>query len=138
MPDDFGARIAARALDLVGVPFRLHGRLSEAGLDCVGLVAVSLQSVGFDLPIPAGYELRGQFQDRVQHYFYAPCFKALEPDEDLASGDLCMVRVAPRQLHFIIAVAGGFVHAHAGLRRVVLTPGPVTWPVIGRWRYIGG
>ena len=120
------------------MPFRLHGRSSEAGLDCVGLVAVSLQSVGLDLPVPKGYELRGQFENQAFHFFDTACFKALEPEEGIASGDLCMVRIAPRQLHFIVAVACGFVHAHAGLRRVVLTPGPVTWPVIGRWRYIGG
>lgn len=138
MPGDFGARIAARALGLVGVPFRLHGRSPETGLDCVGLVADVLQSVGFDLPIPVGYELRGQFEDEADHFFNTARFEALKCHEVGALGDCCTVRIAPRQLHFIIIVSGGFVHAHAGLRRVVLTPGPVAWPVIGRWCYIGG
>ena len=138
MLDNFGARIAERALDLVGVPFRLHGRTAEAGLDCIGLVAATLQSVGFNLPVPKDYQIRGQFDGRAAQFFNAACFEALAPDQDSSSGDLYMVRVAPRQLHFIIAVAGGFVHAHAGLRRVVLTPGSVIWPIIGRWRYIGG
>ena len=133
------ARASRRGLSIFsgGVPFRLHGWSSETGLDCVGLAAVSLQSVGFDLPVPKGYQLRGQFEGQALKFFDTACFKALEPGEVGASGDICMVRIAPRQLHFIIAVAGGFVHAHAGLRRVVLTPGLVTWPIIGRWRYIG-
>ena len=28
----------------------------------------------------------------------------------------------------------GFVHAHAGLRRVVEMPGESPWPIIGWWR----
>ena len=29
---------------------------------------------------------------------------------------------------------GGIIHADAMLRRVVERPGPVPWPVLGRWR----
>jgi hypothetical protein len=28
----------------------------------------------------------------------------------------------------------GFVHAHAGLRRVVTTPAPLPWPIECHWR----
>jgi hypothetical protein len=41
------------------------------------------------------------------------------------------------QVHFAILTANGFVHAHAGLRRVVETPGKPEWPLIGAFRRPG-
>jgi hypothetical protein len=39
----------------------------------------------------------------------------------------------------LIATTGGrFVHAHAQLGRVVLTPLPPPWPVVRQWRIGGG
>ena len=49
-------------------------------------------------------------------------------------GDLALVRPGPLQLHLMIVTPGGHVHAHAGLGRVVETPGASPWPVIGHWR----
>jgi hypothetical protein len=49
-------------------------------------------------------------------------------------GDLWLVRPGALQLHLMIGVSGGFVHAHAGLRRVVEMPGDAGWPVVGVWR----
>ena len=49
-------------------------------------------------------------------------------------GDLALVRPGPLQLHLMIVVSGGHVHAHAGVGRVVEMPGPSPWPVIGYWR----
>jgi hypothetical protein len=34
----------------------------------------------------------------------------------------------------VILTPGGFVHADAGLRRVVERLGAVPWPVVGCWR----
>ena len=42
------ARLAKAAQALVGVPYQRQGR-TVAGLDCVGLVLVAAQAVGFDL-----------------------------------------------------------------------------------------
>lgn len=138
MRDDFGICILARAQSRIGVPFRLHGRSAESGFDCIGLVADALCSVGFNLLVPLDYTIRGEFDARIFCFFGATCFKPLGPTEIFDPGDLSLVRTAPRQLHLLIHSAGGFIHAHAGLRRVVMTPGHVPWPVIGRWRYIGG
>jgi cell wall-associated NlpC family hydrolase len=53
----------------------------------------------------------------------------------LAPGDVLLVRPGPAQHHLVIAAAaGGFVHAHAGLGRVVLTPAPLDWPIDRHWR----
>ncbi len=37
------ADLAAAALNLIGTPFRLHGRDPATGLDCVGLVAEAMR-----------------------------------------------------------------------------------------------
>jgi murein DD-endopeptidase / murein LD-carboxypeptidase len=136
VPDDIGAHIAARAISRVGVPFRLHGRTAESGLDCVGLLADALASVGFKVDIPEDYGLRGRFDARARAFFQTESFKPAEGQVP-SPGEVAIAVIGPRQLHFIIYVNRGFVHAHAGLRRVVLTPGPSLWPLLGRWNYIG-
>jgi hypothetical protein len=45
-----------------------------------------------------------------------------------------LVESGPRQFHVLVKTTTGFVHADAGLRRVVETPGRPGWPVIGIWR----
>jgi murein DD-endopeptidase / murein LD-carboxypeptidase len=134
---DFGARIAACAYHQIGVKFRLHGRTCESGFDCVGLLADALMSVGFHKDIPESYSLRGHFSDTALAYFDGVQFAKISPGEAKKSGDFALVQMGPRQLHLVILADDGFVHAHAGLRRVVLTPGPVPWPIIGHWRFIG-
>jgi len=57
-----------------------------------------------------------------------------EPTE-LEDGDVLVFAPGPAQLHLaIVAPGGGIIHAHAGLRRVVRTPFPLPWPIIGHWR----
>jgi hypothetical protein len=48
--------------------------------------------------------------------------------------DMMLVRPGALHRHLLILVPGGFVHAHAGLRRVVETPGAPPWPVLRIWR----
>ncbi len=133
MPDDVGSRISARAAGHIGAPFRLHGRSTVGGFDCIGLAVDALACVGFDAAIFPDYALRGQFEERVFAFFDSPAFA---PALSLEAGDFLLVRTAPRQLHLMIASAGGFVHAHAGLGRVVLTPAPSPWPIVGQWRCV--
>ena len=134
MPDDFGARIAARAISHVGAPFRLHGRSMDGGFDCIGLAADALLHVGSAVVIPSDYSLRGQFESQLFAFFGQATFQMVSSAKP---GHFLAVRAAPRQLHLMIATESGVVHAHAGLRRVVLTPLPPPWPVIGQWRFIG-
>lgn len=50
-------------------------------------------------------------------------------------GDVLLVRPGPAQVHLLVCARDGrFVHAHAGLRRVVAMPGPHGWPVLRHWR----
>ena len=63
------AKVAQTALDLIGIPFLLHGRSADAGLDCVGLAGLCLSAVGKDAAVPTDYRLRGQHSARVCAYF---------------------------------------------------------------------
>lgn len=119
--------VVARARALVGVPFRLHGRCARLGVDCVGLAMLALGRED----APDTYGLRMGDAGRAAAWLAAA---GLRQVDEARPGDLALVRAGPMQLHLMIHVPGGFVHAHAGLRRVVEMPGPSPWPVIGCWR----
>jgi cell wall-associated NlpC family hydrolase len=131
-----GEAFAAAAEDLVGVPFGLYGRDRDRRLDCVGLVAAALAAIGREVRPPAGYRLRqldpGPFLDAAE-------MAGLERAEGrVLPGDVLLARPGPAQHHLLVASrTGGFVHAHAGLGRVVHAPAPLQWPVVRRWRLTG-
>ena len=123
MPDS-GCVHRARAL--LGTPFRLHGRSPATGLDCVGLVA---HATGRLAAAPAGYSLRTTRPDR-----WVALLDTLGPRTDAAkSGALLLFRPGPAQLHLGIGTGHSLIHADAGLRRVVETPAPFVWPLLGAW-----
>ena len=127
-----GAALAAAAERFVGTPFRLHGRDPARGLDCVGLLAASLAEAGRPVFAPVGYRLR---QVAVERFLGAAVRCGLAGTAaPIEPGDVLLARPGPAQHHLVVAVAGGFVHAHAGLGRVVLTPPPLEWPVEHHWR----
>src|SRR4051794_26451433 len=108
---------AARARALVGTRFRPQGRSSD-GLDCLGVV---LAAFG----IPAGavlsnYRLRGDRTDEIGTQLR--CFFRPVAPEKLRSGDALVLAVSGDQLHLGVRTDAGFVHAHAGIGRVVETP----------------
>ena len=83
--------------------------------------------------VPAGYGLRNR--DIAAALAFAPGAGLVEVAGEPAPGDVLLVCPGPAQHHLLIAGrGGGFIHAHAGLRRVVATPGPLPWPVERRWR----
>lgn len=137
--EDFplGVRIWAAAQALVGVPFRLHGR-DITGLDCVGLVALSLAQAGIGLAaVPQSYRLRGTDQAAAQGMLRDAGFVAV--DDDVAVGDVLLITPAPDQLHLAIIGRGDdgdwrAIHAHASLRRVVEMPGYPAGVILSRWR----
>jgi len=128
-----GAALAAAAEALIGCPFRLHGRDGARGLDCVGLIACALEAVGRPIVVPDRYGLRRQSIGRLAAVERKAGLVAAEGPVE--PGDILLVRPGPGQFHFAIALTGGaFVHAHAGLGRVVRTPGPLNWPTERHWR----
>lgn len=127
-----GADIARRAHDLIGAPFRLHGREGRHGVDCVGLVA---HAAGL-MAVPRDYMMRGDYAARVTVVLQSARFRA-PSDHSLVDGDILSLRCGPRQMHLAVVVGQGVVHAHAGLRRVVWTPAPLPWPLLNHWRISG-
>lgn len=127
-----GEEIARRAQRLVGAPFRFRGREGIRGVDCVGLVvqAIGLESAARD------YTLRGAHEARVIAALEAAGFYSPE-DRSLKAGDILLMLCGPRQLHLAVACNDGAIHAHAGLGRVVWTPAPLPWPLLGHWRISG-
>lgn len=130
MTEGAGARIAAAARALVGTPFRFRGR-SERGVDCVGLAALAAERAGHGGRAPDHYGLRGGTVPQFEAWLRAAGLRLVDRAE---AGDLVLVRAGPGQCHLMVRVEGGFVHAHAGLRRVVEMPGEAPWPVLGIWR----
>lgn len=128
-----GQQLAAGAEALVGSPFRLHGRDPATGLDCVGVLAAALSSAGHPHHLPNSYTLRNR---SLLDTFPIAQLCGLSPASgNIVPGDVLICRVSPCQFHIAIAASqDGFVHAHAGLRRVVLAPGPLPWPIIQHWR----
>lgn len=128
-----GARLAAAAENYVGVPFQLHGRDPAFGLDCVGLVAVSLEAIGYKVIAPRGYRLRNSsiaiwMELAPQNGFYAV-------NGPIRTGDVLLTAPGPAQSHLMIACDGSrAVHAHAGLRRVVDQPLDANLRLVAHWR----
>lgn len=121
--------LAQAALSLVGVPFRLHGRNAETGLDCVGLVAAAMQRAGYAPVVPQGYAMRALSIHPMLEFALASGLEKVA-----TQGDVLLAQVHSLQPHLLIAAHRGFVHAHAGLGRVVFMPDPVMWPIVMRWR----
>jgi cell wall-associated NlpC family hydrolase len=120
---------AARARALVGVPFRPQGRRRE-GLDCIGLVietfGLAADSARHD------YRLSGDHRSEIEQGF-APHFRKVRPQQ-MRAGDVLVMAVANNQYHLAVRTSDGFVHAHAGLRKVVETPGLPQWPLLSTYR----
>jgi len=119
-----------RARALVGCRFRPQGRDPAMGLDCIGVIVAS-----FALPVDAArrdYRIRGlhkrELEAGLTRHFRKVARTRVRP------GDVLLMAVAPDQMHLAVRTERGFVHADAGLRTVVETPGAPVWPVIGAWR----
>jgi len=126
-------RFAFEAERLVGIPFRLHGRDPATGVDCIGLVACALEAAGLRADPPQGYMLRntnlGAHADKAGNSGFVPVAGPV------IRGDLLLVRPGPAQHHLVVALGKArVVHAHAGLRRVVVQTADTGWPVLKHWR----
>lgn len=124
--------IVARARACVGTRFRPQGRSVADGLDCVGLAGIAFAVAD----LPRDYALRGGSAERVDRVASRAGLIAVDVT-GARPGDLLMLEAGPRQLHLAVITDRGFIHADAGLRRVVETPGRPPWPVLAAWRHQG-
>lgn len=120
---------AARARALVGTRFRAQGR-GEDGLDCVGVILATF-GIAPDA-VRSDYRLRGdhsrEIRGQLDLHFRRIAKNQLQP------GDVMLVTAAEEQPHLAVRTTDGFIHAHAGVRRVVETPGMPGWPLLGVYR----
>jgi hypothetical protein len=128
-----GEALAVAAEALAGVRFRLHGRDPATGLDCFAVLAAALEATGREAALPTGYRLRARFLPPLEAAARACGFA--QASGPIRPGDAMFVRMGPCQFHLVIAARGGrFVHADAGLKRVVVQQGPLPGPIAGHWR----
>jgi len=120
---------AARAQALVGARFRAQGR-GVGGLDCIGVVLATFE-VAADA-VRSDYALRIEDPRDLRKELLRH-FRRVSPRQ-MRAGDVLLLRAGDRQLHLAVRTDIGFVHAHAGLRRVVETPGVPEWPLLGVYR----
>lgn len=119
----------ARARALVGTRFRPQGR-GVHGLDCIGVIVAA-----FGIPIesvPRDYRLRGDRCDDLKEGL-GRFFRKVSPTQ-LRPGDVMLLAAGQEQLHLAVRTGDGFVHAHAGIGRVVETPGSPKWPILAVYR----
>lgn len=115
-------RIWDAAAALVGTRFRLHGRDAVTGLDCIGLAYLAHRHAGCAVgAVPDRYRLRGGTAPNVEAWCRAAGLRQVARDAVLP-GDTIVGCMDPEQWHVLIAGPGAVAHAHAGLRRVVMTP----------------
>lgn len=134
-PSERAAAIVAAARACVGTRFRLQGRDAEFGLDCVGLVAKAYAMAGAAPVLPQGYALRGGSRDAICRQIVANGFAPVDPVK-AAPGDLVLCAPAANQFHLAVLAGRSFIHADAGHRRVVETPGRPPWPVIAAFTWL--
>lgn len=122
---------AAEALD--GTPFRLQGRDPATGLDCIGLLSAAMARAGAAVSLPSGYPWRVCDLDR-----WLPAPESIgfaKASGAVKAGDFVILQAGPAQFHLAIAVRDGrWAHAHAGLRRVVITSQLPEGPIAVHWR----
>lgn len=123
---DVAARVgSARAW--IGTPFRLQGR-DRYGIDCVGLIAVLHDLTA---AAPCRYALRGTPRDQAMATLDRHFVRRSGAVPQV--GDILLMQPGLVQLHLGLWTGTGLVHAHAGLRRVVETPGRPAFPLLGIW-----
>ena len=126
--------MAEKAISLCGAAFRLHGRDELGGLDCIGLADQCLLAANVEGRTPNGYSIRGGSEQSINRFMADTGFERLPPESGLCEGDFVLVRPSPVQWHFLIRAQNGFVHAHAGLGKVIFCPGDAPWPIVSIFR----
>ena len=129
LPERFACEVDA----LVGSPFRLYGRDPATGIDCIGLVLCALANAGIGMALPCQYRLRNT--DISPFLAFADRLGLERVNAHPTGGDIRLVEIAPTQFHLLaLNQDRQFVHAHAGLRRVVRQTAVPHWPVRAHWR----
>lgn len=128
------ARVVGAARGALGTPAKAQGRLDKVALDCVGLVAHSYASAGFDFDVPRDYSLRADNRQHIGDVLSSFGFAATKAGRP---GDVVEAAVGGAQHHLGILTDRGIVHAHFGMRRVVEHSLPAQWRIANIWIWEG-
>jgi len=115
--------VVERARSLVGCAFRPQGRDPTIGLDCIGLVVAVFQIE--PRQVRRNYRLGGPHGGELETEL-ARFFQRVTAPQ---AGDVLLCEIARTHTHLAVHCGRSFVHAHAGIRRVVETPGEPGWPI---------
>ena len=99
-----GDALAQAAQNLIGSPFRLHGRNRETGLDCIGVVGAALAGCGRPVRWPEGYRLRNSGIARWMEFAGINGLQSCTGN--IRRGDVLLTRPGPAQHHLLIALGG--------------------------------
>lgn len=101
----------------------------------MGLVEAAMTAAGQPVRLPVDYTLKMR---SIKRFAEVALQVGLVPASGSAkAGDILLLRVGPCQFHLgIFGLNGDFIHAHAGLRRVVSSPLP-QGDILDRWRLPG-
>ena len=125
--------LAHAARMLIGSRFSLGGSDPETGVDCFGLVVAALAKIGRPAPAAPARTMRGTSIDRFVDLAGQVGLQKISGPPRI--GDVLLLVPSCAQHHLAIQVNNhSVIHAHAGLRRVVQSPSPLPWPLIGQWR----
>jgi lipoprotein Spr len=135
------AQIVTAVRHCIGTRFRSQGRMPGVGLDCVGVALVAARAAGTDIPGVPSYQLGGDNEYQLETFLRGA---GLIPVARAAPGDIWVFAPISGRRHLAVQSDGCvgdhrrhamFVHAHAGLGRVVETAADPAWAMIGAWRF---
>jgi hypothetical protein len=89
-------------------------------------------AIAFDRPVPGDYPLRGGDGGTIIAAIERAGPRPIAPEAAVA-GNLILITAGLDQFHMAVLTGDGFVHADAGLRRVIETPGRPDGTIIGAW-----
>ena len=111
----------------------MQGRDSKLALDCVGVAAHALASVGVTPIIPRDYTLKSDNRLRLFAGLRRTGLTQVAPPAAVA-GDLLQIEVAPGHHHLAINTGVSIVHADFSVGRVVEVTLPTHWTLVAAWR----
>lgn len=116
------AQFVAEARKWLGVPWVHQGR-NRLGVDCAGLMLVTCWGLGL---IDRDYDVRGYGIVPPDAMLIGECDRFCERVEQPQFGDVILMRLAKRLLHFGILTDGRVIHAW-GARKVCEVTMPEMW-----------